>query len=245
MRLTTPIAALAALLAAVPVRAEVFDLRDYFETLDYSQAQVASALWTAHYGSAEGSLLPAAGSKYGYNSPIYTQLGALVDAGDTAWNGSFGYGAAVTPTFDGLFLHPGSSAASSVAIVFTAQDTVWLEGVTVNTEMVVNGLAGNGVDIVVSQVRAGVTTSLDSYVVSGPNRSDRSISFGATPLMFAAGDRIIIDVGPNGSNLYDHVNIDVRTTAVAVPVPEPETYALMLAGLGLIGFVARRKKART
>jgi hypothetical protein len=28
---------------------------------------------------------------------------------------------------------------------------------------------------------------------------------------------------------------------VAVPVPEPETYALMLAGLGLVGFAARRR----
>lgn len=28
------------------------------------------------------------------------------------------------------------------------------------------------------------------------------------------------------------------------PVPEPETYAMMLAGLGLVGFVARRKKAK-
>jgi hypothetical protein len=27
-----------------------------------------------------------------------------------------------------------------------------------------------------------------------------------------------------------------------VPVPEPETYALMLAGLGLVGFVVRRRK---
>jgi hypothetical protein len=30
----------------------------------------------------------------------------------------------------------------------------------------------------------------------------------------------------------------------AVPVPEPETYAMLLAGLGLMGFVARRRKQR-
>jgi hypothetical protein len=30
----------------------------------------------------------------------------------------------------------------------------------------------------------------------------------------------------------------------AVPVPEPETYAMLLAGLGLVGFAARRKSVK-
>jgi hypothetical protein len=28
------------------------------------------------------------------------------------------------------------------------------------------------------------------------------------------------------------------------PIPEPETYAMMLAGLGLLGFMARRRKQK-
>ncbi len=32
-------------------------------------------------------------------------------------------------------------------------------------------------------------------------------------------------------------------TPTTAPIPEPETYAMLLAGLGLLGFAARRKKA--
>ena len=35
-----------------------------------------------------------------------------------------------------------------------------------------------------------------------------------------------------------------RLNVAAAPVPEPETYALMLAGLGLVGFMARRRAAK-
>ena len=35
----------------------------------------------------------------------------------------------------------------------------------------------------------------------------------------------------------------INSAAVATPVPEPETYAMLLAGLGIVGFVARRRRA--
>ncbi len=39
---------------------------------------------------------------------------------------------------------------------------------------------------------------------------------------------------------YDDMVVGLRVT----PVPEPETYALLLAGMGALGFVSRRRKAR-
>jgi hypothetical protein len=42
-----------------------------------------------------------------------------------------------------------------------------------------------------------------------------------------------------GSGNYGSADLSFSTAAV----PEPESYALMLGGLGLIGFIARRRKA--
>ncbi|WP_374049964.1 FxDxF family PEP-CTERM protein [Nitrosomonas sp. sh817] len=43
---------------------------------------------------------------------------------------------------------------------------------------------------------------------------------------------------------YNNSQSNVRYAGFEVtPVPEPETYAMLLAGLGLVGFMARRRKA--
>jgi hypothetical protein len=60
-------------------------------------------------------------------------------------------------------------------------------------------------------------------------------------------DRINGDRGSNetGFNYYyaeNTYNPGVWTIIAASPVPEPETCAMMLAGLGMIGFVSRRRK---
>ena len=46
--------------------------------------------------------------------------------------------------------------------------------------------------------------------------------------------------GTASQTAYDNITFGSSVPAI----PEPETYALMLAGLGLVGFMARRRKAK-
>jgi hypothetical protein len=47
---------------------------------------------------------------------------------------------------------------------------------------------------------------------------------------------------PNYIELPGSYNATLSFYAEVTPVPEPETYAMMLAGLGLLGVMARRRK---
>lgn len=50
------------------------------------------------------------------------------------------------------------------------------------------------------------------------------------------------DLYGGGDLDYDDNSFSFTNVATLQPVPEPETYAMMLAGLGLLGVVARRRK---
>jgi hypothetical protein len=52
---------------------------------------------------------------------------------------------------------------------------------------------------------------------------------------FSHTARIFVDA-PGSTFVSDSGNL------MTAPIPEPETYAMLLAGLGLIGFMTRRRK---
>ena len=76
----------------------------------------------------------------------------------------------------------------------------------------------------------GADITIDDFLLSAvTNLQKPSPSFGVISMPGA-------NVGGSGSNW-------VAGSPVA-PIPEPSTYALMAAGLGLVGFVARRRKPK-
>ena len=60
-----------------------------------------------------------------------------------------------------------------------------------------------------------------------------------TSSTFAVGDKITFNTAANQNGLS---HAAIYTNSVTA-VPEPETYALMLAGLGVVTFVSKRRKA--
>ena len=67
---------------------------------------------------------------------------------------------------------------------------------------------------------------------------------GFTNGSFETGDTTGWTFSPDGFGLNPAAQFDVGIDKVelAGAVPEPETYALMLAGLGALGWVARRRR---
>ena len=68
---------------------------------------------------------------------------------------------------------------------------------------------------------------------------------GGTPATAEAALFSAIAAGRSYLNIHTSVFSGGEIRGFLIPaVPEPETYAMMLAGLGLLGFVARRRKQR-
>jgi hypothetical protein len=70
-----------------------------------------------------------------------------------------------------------------------------------------------------------------------PGGNDTPVSYN---LLASAGSGRYVEVTLTTPDRWIALS-EVEFYGTATPVPEPETYALMLAGLGLVGFAARRR----
>ncbi|WP_195763443.1 FxDxF family PEP-CTERM protein [Duganella guangzhouensis] len=111
----------------------------------------------------------------------------------------------------------------------------------------IEGLYIRGTDITLTSMWArlgGTVTDYSNITVAaykdGLQIGSKSFTLSDTyqflDINFSGADTIAIN-GPYGNLIVD----DMVLTNVG-PVPEPGTYAMLLAGLGLVGFAARRKR---
>ena len=120
---------------------------------------------------------------------------------------------------------------------------VWGVNLTgkVNDEFMLSSLKGNTINF--TQDLYGTTiVGLHFGNVKGANgvKSNNVTAF----YRFDAG--LGLDSFTTKFNSLSNATLYVTGTppVVSNPVPEPETYAMMLGGLGLVGFIARRRKQK-
>ncbi|PTT82930.1 hypothetical protein DBR42_16405 [Pelomonas sp. HMWF004] len=155
-----------------------------------------------------------------------------------------------------------ASAVALTALSSQAATTSW--GAHAPLEIGVGGLAAPGALFDTFSFSLGAQSSVTSGVVSFGNIIGAAYSlysfgtdgilgtsddvakgawtFGALPathtVSLSAGSYYYTVMG--GS--FAPAGYAIASSAVAAPVPEPETYALLAAGLGVIGFVVSRRR---
>lgn len=204
--------------------ADMTNFRDWADANGFA-GNSTSNLWYGTTGIG-GALM--AGGASGWTSPGYSfstpMIGSQIDTGTNS-------GAAGPATFDGLWCHPGSGVPA--VLVFAPQGSIWAEGMNVRSELIVNGLSGNGVTITVLGTIGGNNFNFGTTTLTGTNDQTDFFSFGG-PVQLSAGDTISIVIGDNGSYLYDHVNFNAW-----LGVPGPGALSVLLAGA-----LGARRRAR-
>ncbi|WP_374359991.1 FxDxF family PEP-CTERM protein [Pseudoduganella danionis] len=151
----------------------------------------------------------------------------------------------------GVVNHAGAwgGAASSATMAFIQN----YNGFSANTPTVSQSFSSSASSYTVSfdlAQRPGnqesVQVTLDGQVLSGglltPN-SNGINSYSYTVSGLSGTSHTLQFKGINNSGAYDS-SLFLDNVNVTAAVPEPETYAMMVAGLAMVGAIARRRKAK-
>ncbi len=139
-----------------------------------------------------------------------------------------------TTSGDWLAVGPNDIVSSSATLTLDASATLGVGSVSF-----LWGSPDAYNDLWIGTVGGGVyefnslTLGLAGMTFNGEGESARYVTFTTDDPL----DGIVSLSFGSTSNAFEASNFSVT------PVPEPETYALMLAGLGVVGFMARRRRA--
>lgn len=106
------------------------------------------------------------------------------------------------------------------------------------------GLAITGLSLYSADAGAGTGTGTGSAaaaIANGTSLQSGAIDVWTISTSNLAAGNYYLQV--TGNLVSDQAASFGGAVSLAAPVPEPETYGMMLAGLGVVGFLARRRKA--
>lgn len=133
-----------------------------------------------------------------------------------------------------------SFAESNMGNTFADHFTFSVTGAPANFDAIVSSIsrtAATGLDI----TGLSLYSSTNTLISSGTSLHSGAIDvWTLTSDNLAAGDYYVQVSG----TLVSQTSGSFGGAVMLAPVPEPETYGMMLAGLGLVGFMARRRKAK-
>ena len=102
-----------------------------------------------------------------------------------------------------------------------------------------NLILGSGYNITSASFDGISFVPVNNY--SAPNVSTDLWTYGPGVVTAALHTLVVNGVSGNGGSFTGSVGISA-TPILPPPVPEPETFALFLAGLGVLGFMAKRRQ---
>jgi uncharacterized protein YjiK len=146
-----------------------------------------------------------------------------------AGNLTFAGGAGGTSTMSNLF-NPASLSVTSLSDVQTLSPVDSLIGSAAADNLLIYSL---GSKKLLEVNRAGNILSSFDFTSILPNNAIEGVTVDQFGTIYLVAEQQQGGGAPFGSAS--------KLIVLAAPVPEPETYAMLLAGLGLMGFVARRK----
>lgn len=213
-------------LACGSAHANILNYRDWLSANPTTPNSTANE-WYGTIGLG-GAMMTSDGSLW--YSPGYPNSTPLLGLRTTIGSDA---GAAGAATFDGSWAHAGPGVPA--VLVFAPTVATWVGGMDVQSELIFNGLSGNGITITVYATIAGNTTSLGTTTLTGVDSRFDSFNLPGLTLL-NVGDSLSVAFGDNGSFLFDHVNFNATIT---VPAPGP---AAVLGLGGLLAAGGRRRR---